>query len=214
MESRPFITCLVIGLGLTLTSLAPADRAHGAGSGTTEFDIAFAFHRKGNLPVALEHYNNVIAADSTAAMAYQMRAIIMQQQKQYQRALDDYTRVIATGENAFKVVGYYNRGIVKNMTGDFGGAIIDFTRAIELNKKMGAAYFHRGIAKARTGDPDGHLADFRQAALYGEVQAEKWLSTYHPDWRTMPPPPTPAPLSHVSDDKQPAPDTGKTTDGG
>ena len=77
--------------------------------------------------------------------------------------------------------GYYNRGIVKNMTGDFAGAIPDFSEAIALDKKMAAAFFHRGIAKSKTGDLFGRMEDFREAARLGDINATEWLNTYYPE---------------------------------
>jgi len=162
------------------------------------FNLGFEKHKIGELQNAVEWYSRAIDNDPAFAMALLMRGIAQQQLKKYPEAIRDYSEVIMTGDPSFKVVGFYNRGIMKNMTGDFAGAIPDFSQAIELDKKMGAAFFHRGIAKSKTGDLDGRQEDFRQAALLGEINAERWLNTYYPGWRQPPPappeplPPTPA----------------------
>lgn len=166
------------------------------------FNQGFEKHKTGKLQSAMEWYSKALDNDSTFAMASLMRGIVQQQLKKYPEAISDYSQVITTGDSSFKVVGFYNRGVVKNMTGDFAGAIPDFSQAIELDKKMGAAFFHRGIAKSKTGDLDGRQADFRQAALLGEINAERWLNTYYPGWRQ--PPPLPA-------EPQPLPSTPPTT---
>jgi len=166
-----------------------------ADSASNLFNQGFEQHKRGNLESAVQIYSSAIEENAAFAMAYQMRGIAQQQLKKYAEAINDYSMVISTGEPSFKVVGFYNRGIVKNMTGDFIGAIPDFTQAIELDKKMGAAFFHRGIAKSKTGDLDGRLGDFRQAALLGEINAERWLNTYYPDWKqSKPTPPASLPL--------------------
>ena len=127
-------------------------------------------------------------------MAFQMRGIAQQQLKKYPQAINDYSMVIKYGEPYFKAVGYYNRGIVKNITGDFAGAVPDFSQAIELDKKMSSAFFHRGIAKSKTGDLAGQTEDFYRAAQLGDVNAEKWLNTYYPGWKQpLPPSPKPPP---------------------
>ncbi len=159
------------------------------------FNLGFEKHKTGDLQSAVEWYSKALDNDPAFAMASLMRGIAQQQLKKYPEAISDYSEVITTGDSSFKVVGFYNRGVMKNMTGDFAGAIPDFSQAIELDKKMGVAFFHRGIAKSKTGDLDGRQEDFRQAARLGEINAERWLNTYSPGWRVpLPAPPEPLPL--------------------
>jgi len=175
-----------------------------ADSASNSFNLGFEKHKRGDLLSAVQNYSSAIEENPAFAMAYQMRGIAQQQLKKYSEAINDYSMVITTGEPSFKVVGFYNRGVVKNMTGDFAGAIPDFSQAIVLDKKMGAAFFHRGIAKSKTGDLDGRLGDFRQAALLGELNAERWLNNYYPDWKQSkqatpePLPQPPAPTTTVN----------------
>jgi len=49
--------------------------------------------------------------------------------------MQDYSMCITCGEQNFRAVGFYNRGIIKNLTGDFTGATSDFSEAIALDKK-------------------------------------------------------------------------------
>ncbi len=165
---------------LLFASLASAESAN------SSFNEGFALQRKGDLSGAVKLYSRAIEQNPSFAMAYEMRGATMQQLKKYPQAISDYSMVIACGENYFKAVGYYNRGVVKNMTGAFAEAIFDFSQAIELDRKMAAAYFHRGLAKSKTGDLSGRLEDFRQAAKLGDLTAEAWLNTYVPDWRGAP----------------------------
>ncbi len=172
-----------------------------AESSGNSFTRGFERHLQGDLQSAVIWYSKAIDENSEHAMAYQMRGIAQQQLKKYPDAINDYTLVITTGDPSFKVVGYYNRGVVKNMTGDFAGAIYDFSQTINLDKKMAAAFFHRGISKSKIGDLAGRFEDFRQAAHLGEYNAEKWLNTYYPEWKlprpvpSNPLPPTVAPVS-------------------
>ena len=135
-------------------------------------------------------------------MAYQMRGVAEQHLKKYPLAISDYSMVITYGEPYFKAVGYYNRGVVKNITGNYAEAIPDFSLAIELDKRMGAAFFHRGIAKSKTGDLTGRLDDFRQAAKLGDTNAETWLNTYYPAWKQMPFIPVPTSANPSSSETQ------------
>ncbi|MEI6848388.1 MAG: tetratricopeptide repeat protein [Chlorobiaceae bacterium] len=152
-----------------------------AESANSWFNEGFALQQKGNLTGAIKLYSRAIESNPTFAMAYQMRAVVQQKLKKYPQAINDYSMVILYGKKDLMAVGYYNRGIVKNMTGDFATAITDFSQAIEIDKKMAAAFFHRGISKSKTDDFIGKLEDFRQASRLGDLNAEKWLNTYYPE---------------------------------
>ena len=174
-----------------------------ADSANDSFNLGFEQHKTGDLLNAVQCYSNAISKDSTFAMAYQMRGIAWQQLKKYSDAINDYSTMITVGDPSFQVVGYYNRGVVKNMIGDFAGAIPDFSQAIELDQKMGIAFFHRGIAKSKMGDLNGRMEDFRRAARLGDINALQWLNTYYPDWR-VPPAPAPPPPPQEQTAPQPA----------
>ncbi len=186
------LRCITVAAAfmLLLTSIGLAESAN------SFFDQGFEKHQQGDLAKAIKLYTKAIDSNPAFAMAFQMRGIAQQQLKKYPQAIDDYSMVITCGEPYFKAVGYYNRGIVKNITGDFAGAIPDFSQAIELDKRMAAAFFHRGIAKSKTGDLAGQTDDFCQAAQLGEINAERWLNTYYPGWKQhlqQPPPLLPQP---------------------
>lgn len=174
--SIPLVTTLM----LLTVGIALAESAN------SSFNLGFERHLQGDLPAAVRLYSKAIEINPTFAMAFQMRGIAQQQLKKYPQAISDYTMAVTFGEPHFKSVNYYNRGVVKNMTGDFAGAIVDFSQTIALDQKMAAAFFHRGIAKSKTGDLTGRLDDFRRAALLGDRSAESWLNTYYPGWRELP----------------------------
>ncbi|MEI8187210.1 MAG: tetratricopeptide repeat protein [Chlorobiaceae bacterium] len=175
------VTCILFQLGIAL-----------AESANSYFNEGYEKHLHGDLSSAVILYTKSIDKNPRFAMAYQMRGAAEQQLKRYSEAISDYSMVITYGEPYFKAVGYYNRGVVKNMRGDFAEAIPDFSQAIELDKKMATAYFHRGIAKSKTGDIAGRLEDFRQAAKLGDTTAETWLNAYYPEWKLTPLIPGPA----------------------
>lgn len=156
-----------------------------AGPADDYFSDGLQKHQQRDFIEAVRLYSKAIDANPAFTMAYQMRAVAEQQLKQYPQAINDFTMVIASSEPLFRVVGYYNRGVLKNMTGDYAGAIPDFTQAIEIDHRMAAAFFHRGIAKSKTGDLVGKLLDFREAARLGDATAEKWLDTYYPGWKEL-----------------------------
>lgn len=168
-----------------------------AGQENDYFDSGYEKHLQGDLKTAIRDYTKAIEKNPRFAMAYQMRGAAWQRMKVYDKAINDFSMVITFGEPHFLAVGYYNRGVVKNMSGDFFGAIADLSAALNLDGKMATAFFHRGIAKVRTGDAFGRIEDFRAAAKLGDLNAEKWLNIYYPSWRqsvAAAPLPVPAPL--------------------
>ena len=189
MKRTLYFVTVAAAFMLLMTRIGHAESANNF------FDQGFEKHQQGELAKAVKLYTKAIDDNPAFAMAFQMRGIALQQLKKYPQAINDYSMVITYGEPYFNAVGYYNRGIVKNITGDFAGAIPDFSQAIELDKKMAAAFFHRGIAKSKIGDLAGQTEDFCQAAQLGDVNAERWLNTYYPEWKQhqqpAPPPPNP-----------------------
>jgi ankyrin repeat protein len=62
---------------------------------------------------------------------------------------------------------YFSRGLDYAKKGQYGKAIEDFTKAIELDPKYGKAYMNRGIAYAKSGNSDKAGADFAQCCNIG-----------------------------------------------
>jgi len=58
---------------------------------------------------------------------------------------------------------YFSRGNFKKLLGDYGGAILDYNKAIKLEPSFSEAYYQRGIAKNFINDEDGALYDFNKA---------------------------------------------------
>ena len=51
----------------------------------------------------------------------------------------------------------------RTSSGDYAGAIEDYTQAIELDPKFAEAYFNRGNAKHSSGDYAGAIEDYTKA---------------------------------------------------
>jgi tetratricopeptide (TPR) repeat protein len=177
--------CLAIFFVLSIAGITALVQPCAAESANDYYDNALSMHKAGDLKEAVRLYSKAIDSDNRFILAYQMRGAAWQRLKQFQKAIADYSMVISLGEPAFQAVGYYNRGIVKNMSGQYGEAIPDFTYAISIDKKMGSAYFHRAIARIKSGDTTGTRDDFIQAAQLGDPDAERWLDKTNPDWRPV-----------------------------
>ena len=66
-------------------------------------------------------------------------------------------------KNPLSADDYFNSGNAKAASGDWEGAIADYTRAIELKPSFPDAYYNRGNAKQVKGDVGAALADFSKA---------------------------------------------------
>ncbi len=58
---------------------------------------------------------------------------------------------------------YFNSGLIKSKKQDYKGAILDYTKAIELNPNYAEAYSNRGTAKDKLQDYRGAIQDFNKA---------------------------------------------------
>ncbi len=64
---------------------------------------------------------------------------------------------------AESAIFYYNRGIDKKDSGDYYGAISDYTKAIEINPRYAEAYNNRGSVKDNLEDYYGAISDYNKA---------------------------------------------------
>lgn len=58
---------------------------------------------------------------------------------------------------------FFDRGLEKQNSGDYQGAIADYDQAIKLNPDDADAYNNRGLARSALGNKQGAIADYDQA---------------------------------------------------
>jgi tetratricopeptide (TPR) repeat protein len=58
---------------------------------------------------------------------------------------------------------YLKRGYERWRNGELAAAIVDLSRALELNSKLADAYYARGLARNSNGDSKGAISDYNQA---------------------------------------------------
>ncbi len=87
------------------------------------------------------------------------------------------TRMIETGDwkGADLAWTYIERGKAKYFKGDFDGAIVDHSQAIEADQKNVSAYTNRGHAKQRKGDLEGAIADSSRAIEIDPAYAPSYI---------------------------------------
>ncbi|MDB5266628.1 MAG: Tetratricopeptide 1 repeat-containing protein [Parcubacteria group bacterium] len=117
--------------------------------------------------VALKHFQNSIKNDPTFTDAYAQIAESFYSLKQYSDAIPYYDKVIElTPDNA----GAYNdRGLSKDYTKDYYGAISDFTTAITKNQanpmlsSLYSTYENRAKVNIEVGNYDNAIDDYGKA---------------------------------------------------
>lgn len=90
-------------------------------------NLSQVYRAQGRAEDAVASLNRAIALQEDLAAAYYDRA----QLEGGQQAIDDYDAAIAFLPEPF-MQGYLNRGLTRKMLGDFGGALADFDRVIEI----------------------------------------------------------------------------------
>ena len=111
---------------------------------------------------SLTLWNYVIEMDSGKTFfSYNNRGIAYSDMGQYDRALEDYNKVIAMNPYYSRV--YNNRGVVYSRQGRYDMAIEDFSKAIDLNPYFYDAYNNRGVAFDKAGRFEKAMEDFQKA---------------------------------------------------
>ncbi|MDE2229823.1 MAG: tetratricopeptide repeat protein [Alphaproteobacteria bacterium] len=95
------------------------------------------------------------------ATAYNARGSAYYRNKQYDRALADYSAAIKLSPQCGTC--YNNRGMARNEKSDYDGAIADFTAALKYEPKSWEVYLNRGIAWYHKNDNDRAIGDYTTA---------------------------------------------------
>lgn len=81
----------------------------------------------------------------------------------YRGSVGELSRIIEKHPDSAEA--FYNRANARSCSGDYGGAVRDFTMAIKLGlrfREAVAAYGNRGLARMETGDLEGAMDDFSE----------------------------------------------------
>jgi lipoprotein NlpI len=66
------------------------------------------------------------------------------------------------GDSKAAVSNFNNAGVLKYNKGNYKGAIVDCTEAIDIDPKCSSCFHNRGLAKQKSGDKSGAQKDFQQ----------------------------------------------------
>ena len=124
--------------------------------------------RQGNYQKMLEILNKGLQRYPNNALLYLNRGTAKSLLRDYQGALNDYTRSIEIKPTS---VAYSNRAKIYTALKQHQQALQDFTEAITLNQgwggsNLGAAFYSRGELRNQLGNSKSAISDFKQAARF------------------------------------------------
>lgn len=80
----------------------------------------------------------------------------------YKEAIEDFNQALQISPNY--IDAYLMRGTSKMILGDYGAAIVDYNKVIDLgSSEFWGIYYNLGVAKEKLGDYEGAIRDYGQA---------------------------------------------------
>lgn len=114
-----------------------------------------------NPTAAIEALETAIARAPESATLYFLRASILEETQQFEKAEADYTKTIELQPGMAE--NYEWRGSVRVSLRRADDALSDFSKALELNPNLGFARLRRGIVYYQKKDYKSALAEFNEA---------------------------------------------------
>src|SRR5208337_5490258 len=90
---------------------------------------------------AIPYFTDRIRSSSKDAEAYQFRAAVWAEKKEYDKAIADYNQAIRIDPTF--AAGYFNRGLTWADEKEYDKAIADYNQAIRIDPTFAAAYYSR-----------------------------------------------------------------------
>lgn len=136
----------------------------------TQFTLGQILFLKASYPEALVLFEDALKSVETTETEeiqsslnniYLYKGVIYIINRNFRKAIFDYTKVIDLGLNP--PTGYNNRGSAYYLSGDYEQAIHDFNKAIELSPNFAMAYINRGSVYLTSGNLKQVIRDFNKA---------------------------------------------------
>lgn len=122
---------------------------------------------------ALEHFNQLIPlCQKPSDRAYNFRGQVRRELKDYQGALDDFTKSIEINPKAGG--SFWGRGACKKEMGDLAGALEDFSQLIALFPQHPAGYMERAAIELQQQNIVSALKDFQAVVEIDPDCNEAW----------------------------------------
>jgi tetratricopeptide (TPR) repeat protein len=112
---------------------------------------------------------------SEQAENYKKRGDVFYEQKQYDKAIDEFTKAIKIDPDY--LAAYYNRGLANLDMNLYYKAIVDFDMVIMMKPDDKDSYFNRGLAYSRVNKLKLAMGDLKKAAELGDQDAKAMIES-------------------------------------
>lgn len=147
------------------------------------FSRGIKIHQREELDNAIAYYTVVIELDSDSNLvtqSYIHRGLAYQRKGEFNRAIDDFTKLIEIGPNHIRADAYDYRGRVHHQKGELSRAIEDFSEAIELNPDHITALYNRAMIYMKEENYTLAVEDFRRVVqLFVDDTQNPTVQYYH-----------------------------------
>ena len=127
-------------------------------------------------PEVMRMINEAIKNNPNDPQPYLQRGLAYNHLEKYQKALDDFSQVIALDPN--NVDAYNFRGTMYFRLGDYEKALADYNQAMDINPDYALLYFNRGYVKVELGEIESAIADFQKGATLSKKQGDLETNGY------------------------------------
>lgn len=121
---------------------------------------AHSYADAGDTAKAERQFNQAIQAFPNNPIVHNDRGMFFQKQKQYDKALADFTRVVTLKKDAY--YAYTNRGFSLMEQGNAQAAESDFDRSLAIQPQQAMVYSFRGTARLAQGKLAEATADYQK----------------------------------------------------
>lgn len=128
---------------------------------TTWLKHGLALHQSGRLQEALEEYERILKIDPLHFDALQLSGAIAAQSKQWDLALDLFTKALLVNQNNPNI--FYNKGVVLQELNRYEEALECYNTAIRLKSDYSQAYNNRGNIYKELEELESALNSFENA---------------------------------------------------
>lgn len=125
------------------------------------FEIALAYHQRGDYENALLHYDQALSAQPQDFQALSNKGAALQKLRRFDEALSSYDAAIALTKKHAAI--FNNRGVTLQELHRLGDAINDFDAAVALEPRYADAYVNRGFVHHLRRDFDLAIQDYKTA---------------------------------------------------
>ena len=162
-----FLFLVLVQFGIQAQDLADA------GPPTTAEELFSAgekAYRAGDRESAIRYYDRVLEVDPAHLNALLQRGFCHTLQKEYAKAVTDFTGVIAQKKD--HTWAYTSRGSAYAKQDKHDLAIADFNKVLQLDPKNEEAFNNRGWSRKATGDMKGACKDWCSSKQMGNAEAK------------------------------------------